>query len=139
LGKVYKPPLIVGLTGTKKKDDKTVDGKNKTVKEKVLEYIALHPNSKPKEIATSLNLSPAHISVVLVELKKQGKIQAPEYGQYIIVRQPIPTTTTSQTKSFQKTQCDIDLESTSTLISLRNKYGREKLINILEDWIKLMK
>jgi len=60
-------------------------GSNSWRQDSVFEYIKLHPNSRPKEIAQELNIAESNVRILTSRLLKRHRIRKEGKGWYVAV------------------------------------------------------
>jgi len=86
------------------------------------------------------------VSVVLANMKKQGFVEQPHYGRYVVSNKhaKLNDLTESIHKDTQRFNIQkvalngFDLENFDNILQLKEKYGKDKLVKILKKLIKVL-
>jgi predicted transcriptional regulator len=119
----------------------------KTNRERLMEYIAAQGVVTPTEVSNKLGFSRNAAGVYLAKLKKRGLVDNPQYGMYVLTELGKQRTAKiNPTKKIrevlvplgeklpvQKNQRPkIDLEDINTIIELKEQYGKDRLLKIID-------
>lgn len=133
----------------------------KTSKETILCFLAENPHSSPKEIAETVSISPNAAAVNLHELMKDELVYRPSYGNYsltkkgIIHNDKLNSYVTHFAKKLREEENKLDLfslfsakntkitefmdlENIDVILRLKEQYGRDKLLELLERIMRLI-
>lgn len=107
---------------------------------KVIEYMKEHKKVDANDISTFLGKSRAHAGVILSKLCQKGKINRVGFGKYSLNNNPVVIDKKESVvvEDMKSHVIDKHAYDTEILLRLKETHGREELIKVLRQWIKIL-
>jgi len=120
--------------------------KKPTITIKILIYLKEYPSSRVKDIAEAVDISYAVASAYIGRMVKDELIKKVDYGKYsttekglnkisipILLDEPLKEVSKVKAKDIQTPLfSEYNLENIDTILMLKQKYGKRKLLSIIE-------